>query len=233
MSDKSEMIEIRGLRSGQAWDYENGFHWFSHPSRIAKMFAHYELYKKIANIPGHVLEFGVYKAASMIRWLTLRGILESDFSRKVYGFDAFGKFPVADVAHPADLSFIREFEGAGGEGLSANECNLIFQQKKFQNFSLIEGNVFDTLPSFRSDHPELRSAWLHLDMDVKEPTAYVLDMLYERVVSGGLIVVDDYNAVSGATLAIDEFLSKAGNNGIAINKLPYYNVPAYLKKPNF
>jgi hypothetical protein len=165
----------------------------------------------------------------MIRWITLREILESEFSRKIFGFDAFGKFPVTDIGHPADLNFINEFESAGGEGLELKECKAILEYKRFQNAFLIEGNIFDTLPGFLSDHPELRIALLHLDLDVKEPTAYTLDMLYERVVAGGLIVIDDYNAVPGATMAIDEFLAKKGNEKLTVNKLGYYNVPAYIK----
>ena len=109
MDSKSKNLEIRGLNSDQVWDYENAYHWFSHPSRIGKMFAHYEIYKKIVDIPGHVVELGVYKAASMIRWLTLREILESQFSRKVIGFDSFGKFPVANLDLQDDLNFINKF----------------------------------------------------------------------------------------------------------------------------
>lgn len=228
MNNQSKKLEIRGLNSDQVWDYENGYHWFSHPSRMGKMFAHYELYKQIVDIPGHVIEFGVYKAASLIRWLTLREMFESEFSRKIIAFDAFGKFPVANVDLAADLHFINRFEDAGGDGLSFKECNLILEYKKFQNYSLVEGNIFDTLPGFLSSNPELKIALLHLDMDVKEPTAFALDMLYERVVPGGLIVVDDYNAVKGATDAIDEFMS---GKGLQLMKMSYYNVPTYIQKP--
>jgi hypothetical protein len=230
MSSKLDILELRGLTSAHAWDYENGFHWFSHPSRMAKMFAHYELYKSIVDLPGHVIELGVYKAASLIRWLTLREIFESDYSRKIFGFDAFGKFPVIDVANSADLRFINQFEGAGGEGLSADECNEILEKKRFENCVLIQGNIFDTIPLFLAEHPELKIALLHLDMDVHEPTAYALDMLFDRVVPGGLIVVDDYNAVAGATRAIDEFLSRKTGGDLAIRKLPYYSVPAFIRK---
>lgn len=35
---------IQGLSPGKVWDYENGFYWFSDPTRLNKMLAHYELY---------------------------------------------------------------------------------------------------------------------------------------------------------------------------------------------
>ena len=79
-----------GFDSEMCWDYENGFYLTSHPNRIGKLVAHYELYKKIVHLPGEILEFGVFKGASFIRLLTFRELLESTYSRKIIGFDAFG-----------------------------------------------------------------------------------------------------------------------------------------------
>lgn len=100
--------------------------------------------------------------------------------------------------------------------------------KGFENFKLIKGDVFETLPKYLSDNPETRIALLHLDMDVKDPTHFALDLLYERVVPGGIIVFDDFNAVAGETISVDEFLDK---HRLKIEKLPFYNVPAYVRKP--
>lgn len=100
--------------------------------------------------------------------------------------------------------------------------------KKFQNVELIKGNIFTTIPKYLKDNPEVRISFLHLDLDVKEPTEFALEQLYNKIVPGGLIVFDDYNAVSGETIAVDKFLKK---KKLKIEKLPYYNVPSFLKKP--
>ena len=65
-------------------------------------------------------------------------------------------------------------------------------------------------------------------MDVKEPTDFVFDLLYERVVPGGLIVFDDYNAVAGETISVDEFVKKYH---LKLEKLSFYNVPTFIRKP--
>ena len=65
-------------------------------------------------------------------------------------------------------------------------------------------------------------------MDVAEPTEYVLNTLYERIVRGGLIVIDDYNGVEGATKVIDEFVKK---KKLAIETLSFYGHPVFIKKP--
>ena len=184
---------IRKLNRSSVWDYENGFYWFSSKTRLNKMLSHYELYKIIASIPGHIFELGVYKGASLVRFATFRDALENDYSRKIVGFDAFGEFPTSNLKVQDDLSFIEKFEGAGGYGLSEEEVTDVLSSKGFENFNLVKGNVFDTLPKYLLDNPETRIALLHLDMDVKEPTDFALELLYDRVVPGGIIVFDDYN----------------------------------------
>lgn len=221
-------LVIRGLSSDRAWDYENGYFWFSHPTRVNKLLAHYDLYQRIIGLPGDVFELGVYKAASLIRFATFRNLLENDFSRRIVGFDAFGKFPRQKLALNSDISFINEFEEAGGDGLSVQEVKEIFARKGFENVALNEGNVFETLPKFIEENPATRIAYLHLDMDVKEPTEYALDLLYERVVSNGLIVFDDYNAVAGETDAVDAFVAK---HKLRLEKTSHYYVPAFVRKP--
>lgn len=220
--------KIRNLNRSDVWDYENGFYWFSPKSRLNKMLAHYELYKKILNIPGHIFELGVYKGASLVRFATFRDALENDYSRKIVGFDVFGAFPTGNVEIKDDLNFIKQFEGAGGYGLTNDEVADVLSSKGFENFNLVRGNIFDTLPKYLYDNPETRVALLHLDMDVKEPTDFSLDLLYDKVVPGGIIVFDDYNAVSGETISVDKFVFK---HKLKLEKLPFYNVPAFVKKP--
>jgi hypothetical protein len=221
-------FEIRGLQSGSVWDYENAFYWFSHPTRLNKILAHYDLYKSITNLPGDIFELGVYKSASLIRLATFRNLLENDFSRRLVGFDVFGKFPTKKLQSKDDLDFIAAFSSEGGDGLPINDVEKIIKRKGFQNILLNEGNVFDTLPDFLSSYPATRVSFLHLDMDVKEPTTYALEVLYDRVVPNGLIVLDDYNSVAGETDAVDEFLSK---RKLKIEKTNHSYSPSFIRKP--
>lgn len=221
-------MDIRNLNADAVWDYENGFYWYSHPSRLNKALAHYELYKSIINLPGHVFELGVYKGASLIRLATFRATLEHESSRKIVGFDAFGKFPTRELSVDNDIEFVERFTDAGGDGLHEDELSALLERKSFSNIELVRGNVLDTLPAYLEAHPETRLSFLHLDMDVKEPTEFALECLYDRVVPNGLIVFDDYNAVAGETEAVDEFIAR---KKLGIEKLPFYNVPAFVRKP--
>ena len=45
---------------------------------------------------------------------------------------------------------------------------------------------------------------------------------------GGVVIIDDYNAVGGATRAVDEFLE---SKSVAIQKLGLSHVPSFFVKP--
>jgi hypothetical protein len=221
-------VEIKGMREENFWDYENGFYWFSDPTRINKLLYHFELYKMIMNTPGDVFEFGVFKGASFIRFCQFRDTLENNYTRQIVGFDFFGRFPKDRVEEKSDLRFIEEFENSAGSGVTKQELEDILNNKGFKNYNLIEGNVLDTLDEYILKKPELKLSLLHLDLDVLEPTKYVLNTLYEKIVSGGLIVIDDYNDVYGATKVVDDFAQK---NNLTIKTLSFYKKPVYIIKP--
>ncbi len=207
------------------WNYENGFYLTSAIARLGKTLNQYELYKKIVPLPGEVLEFGVYKGASMAKLLTFRAILETESSRGIIGFDAFGKFPQSGVESADDRDFIDQFEAEGGEGFRRSEIEGYLDTKGFGNYELLAGDVRSTLPGLLRDRPELRVSLLHLDLDVYEPTAEVLRMLENRLVPGALIMVDDYASVGGATLAVDEFCQR---HHLRVEKLTMSHTPAFI-----
>jgi hypothetical protein len=210
------------------YEVENAFYLQSHPARIAKLLAHYELYRKITHLPGAVIEAGVYKGASLMRFAAFREALETSHSRLIVGFDAFGAFPRGGVVGASDQDFIERFEGAGGPGISGEGLEAALAAKGYGNVALVGGNIFETLPRYLAQNPETRIALLHLDMDVYEPTAFVLEQLPAHMVRGGLIVFDDYGAVEGATRAADAIAAKLNTR---LSKLPYYEVPAFLEVP--
>ena len=93
------------MQQKKIWEAENIFYLKTDTSRISKLLYQYELYKLIKDVPGAVLEFGVFKGVSFIRFLTFRSILENNYSRKFFGFDLFGKFPKKNQNNH-DLKFI-------------------------------------------------------------------------------------------------------------------------------
>jgi hypothetical protein len=210
-----------------AWDYENAFYWFSTPSRLDKALAHYELYKRIVDLPGDVIELGVYKSASLIRFGTFRRLLETDTSRKLVGFDAFGTFPHSDAESTLDSDFIKSFEEAGGDGLSEEQIHAVLAHKGFGNYELVCGDILQTLPQWLANNPATQVALVHVDTDVYAPAHLALDLLWGRLVPGGICMLDDYGTVEGETRAVNEFVQA---HALRIEKLPFYKIPSFIVK---
>ena len=70
----------------------------------------------------------------------------------------------------------------------------------------VKGRVEETVPD---EAPE-RIALLRLDTDWYESTKHELEHLYPRLVSGGVLILDDYGWWKGAREAVDEWLASTG-----------------------
>lgn len=217
--------KIFGFELEKAFDYENGFYLTADRRRIQKLIAHYEIYKKIINLPGAVVECGVFKGASLIRFAQFRDMLESVYSRKVLGFDIFGHFPRGGAKE--DDEFIANFEAQAGDGIPIEELYEVFNKKGICNIELVKGDVTKTIPDYIEKNKELKIALLHVDVDVYAPTKAILECLYDHVVPGGLVVFDDYGTVYGETKAADEFFF---GKDITFQKLPISHIPTYMVK---
>jgi len=208
------------------WDYENGFYLTSEINRIGKLISHYEIYNLIASVDGDILEFGVYKGASIARLLTFRNLLESENGRKVYGFDIFGKFP-NNLELKSDRDFVEDFERQGGFGIEKEELERHLSTKGFVNFELIKGDIFSTIPEFLTSHEAINVSLIHIDVDVYEPTKLILESFWDKLAIGGILMLDDYNVIEGETKAVNEFFQ---GKSIAIEKAKYNKTPYYIIK---
>jgi hypothetical protein len=83
----------------------------------------------------------------------------------------------------------------------------------FRQFGLLDDNVVfckgpveETLRS--AENIPDRIALLRLDTDWYESTKVGLDVLYPRLVRGGVLIIDDYGHWKGARLATDEYFAE-------------------------
>lgn len=211
-----------------AMDYENGFSLTSDIYRIGNIIAHYELYKKIIELPGDVIELGVFKGNSLLQFCSFRELLENEKSRKIVGFDMFGEFP-KECKIQSDKTFAEQWnEKFSEEFLSQEDLYKSLNHKKINNVQLIKGNILETIDDYLLENPHTRIALLHIDTDVYEPAKKALELLFDRVVKGGVIVFDDYATVEGETVAIEEFFS---DKEYTIKKFPFsHTKPSYIIK---
>jgi hypothetical protein len=61
---------------------------------IARFMIQYELFKKVLNVKGSIVECGVHHGGGVMAWAKLSSIFEPyNYRRKVIGFDTFDGFP--------------------------------------------------------------------------------------------------------------------------------------------
>lgn len=209
------------------FEYENGYMATAEPRRLSKFISHLEFFKETINLRGEIVELGVFKGNSLFRWIKFRDLLSNTFSRKIIAFDIFGDFPETNFEDDKKERnvFIKETEG--GYGIELSELkDLLISQKLENNVELIKGNILNTLPEYLKNNPHLKISLLHIDVDLYEPTKLSLELLFKRVVKGGIIIFDDYGDFAGANKAIDDFFME----DVEIKKLSYSNNIAYIKK---
>ena len=210
------------------WDIENLWYQEAPPSRLTKALAQYEVARSAVGVPGDFAEFGVFKATSFIRLATYRDVLDPGGARTLYGFDAFGAYP--EPARADDAEYITEFEAWAGLGLSEAETRRLLDRKGFRNVELIAGDVRRTLPAFLAEHPDVRFALVHVDVNAEDATREILERCLDRISPGGAFMLDDYGKVDGATNAIDEFA--AVQRGLTLEEPRAENGPWALRVPS-
>ena len=184
-----------------AFEYENNFYLSCNPTRIGKILAHYELYKMVKDIPGSLVECGIFKGTSLVRFATFRDLFSNSYSKKIIGFDIFGKFPETEFEQDK-APRNRFIDNAGQESISKEQLlNVLAKKRLEKNVELIEGDILKTVPNYLEEHPELKISLLNLDTDIYEPAVVILEKLYPRIVKGGILILDDYGIFPGETKA--------------------------------
>tara|TARA_B110000263_G_scaffold232930_1_gene229376 strand:+ start:102 stop:758 length:657 start_codon:yes stop_codon:yes gene_type:complete len=209
-----------------SYNYENNFYLSCDTQRIGKFLAHYELFKMSAKIPGSIIECGVFKGNSLIRFASFRELGISK-SKKIIGFDMFGKFP--ETNFQKDKKIRKEFINThGSEGITKQQLIKVLKQKKIdQKIELIKGNIIQTIPNYVKKYPKLKISFLNLDSDTYEAAKIILEYLYPKITKGGVLLLDDYGVWPGETKAVDEYFK---NKKVKIKKSSFSNTPLYIIK---
>lgn len=210
----------------------NDFPIYARRTTIKRFIAHYELFRETIDLPGDIVELGVYKGHSLLTWanfLEARNI--GDRTKRVWGFDNFLGF--GDLSHEDGPEYEHVQKLRGGYSPAAFYDDLvgaiaIFDEDRFvpwkKRIVLVEGDVKETVPKFVKENPGLRISLLHFDIDLYAPTKAGLDHLFPRVVKGGVVIFDEYGVLEwgGESQAVEDYLD---SQGYVIKKFDWNNVP--------
>jgi hypothetical protein len=176
-------------------------------SRLQKILARYELFKKILNIPGDICECGVFKGSGIFTWVKLMRLFKPNNDYKVVGFDLFdSKKKKLNFKYKLDKK-IQAWHNA--ETIDRKELIKKCNEWNFKNLILYPGDVKLTTKKYVKENFGSRIALLYLDVDNYDGSLSILKNLYKKMAKGGVIAFDEYGLKGhGESEAVDEFFYK-------------------------
>jgi O-methyltransferase len=158
----------------------------------------FELYSYLNEILGtgpiDYLEFGVYQGASIGEWSRLNQHPVSRF----YGFDSFEGLPEqwkgGVLGHD---SMARGSFDVSGQVPTFDDCRVEF----------IKGYFQDSLPTWLEQFQPKNRLVIHMDADLYTSTLYVLCSLDRLIVTGTVIIFDEFAAVNDEFRALADYTS--------------------------
>jgi hypothetical protein len=154
------------------------------------------------NLPGDIAECGVWHGGSA----AMMGAAVQDDSaftgkRKLWLFDSFQGLPPPG-SHDGEKERAFYFEGWCKGDIDKIEQIFRRLHVPWEQATVVPGWFEVTLERA----PIEQIAVLHIDADWYDSVKLVLDKLYDRVVPGGYVVIDDYWVWPGCKKAVDDFL---------------------------
>ncbi|MEW6008107.1 MAG: crotonobetainyl-CoA--carnitine CoA-transferase [Candidatus Omnitrophota bacterium] len=201
---------------------------------LSRILFFYEIYKKIVNHHGIIVEFGVRWGQTLSIMSALRGILEPfNRHRKIVGFDTFeglkgisrhdGKL---SKCSDGSFSLPRDYIGYLDRILAMQES--LNPMSHLIRYELIKGNAIKTVPAYFKKHPETIIALAIFDFDIYKPTKVALQTIKPNLCKGSILVFDELcdDIFPGETIALKEMLSL---NNVRVQRLPMTARVSYIE----
>lgn len=190
---------------------------FQVKKRRARFYNTVQFFLQTAPLEGDIIECGCWKGlSSYIFCHYLKGEYPG-FTGK--GFTIVDSFEGLSEPTPKDAIG----KGVTGEGLYAKEKHTFDSSmdgvkenlKQFPDIGYYKGWI----PEVLGELPERQYKFVHIDVDLYDPILGSAEYFYPRLVSGGILLFDDYGSLAfpGAKLAVDEFCEKNAINLLRIS----------------
>tara|TARA_B100000989_G_scaffold71526_2_gene50134 strand:+ start:493 stop:1257 length:765 start_codon:yes stop_codon:yes gene_type:complete len=192
-----------------------------------------EIYRKILNVHGNIIEFGTRWGRNISLFINLRGIYEPfNHTRKIIGFDSFAGFPNISKKDGNHKSLKKGSYNVTNNYFKVLENFLEIKEKELpishiKKYDLIKGDISKTSHDYFIKNKESLIALAVFDLDLYKPTKQALTAVFPRLSKGSIIVFDElnHNAYPGETVAFLEMFSK---NKVKLERLTYSASKSYF-----
>jgi hypothetical protein len=173
-----------------------------------------------AKMSGSFVECGVRNGDSAA---VIASAAKKNINRHVWLFDSWEGFPEPDERDTTQD--MKRAKKGGCLGFEETVRELLFNRLQLDStrVHLVKGWFTDTLP-MKEIGP---IALLHLDCDLYESVRFCLEQLYDDIINGGCIFIDDYRNYKGCKEAVNEFINR---RNLKVEMIEYGGYGAYFRK---
>ena len=209
------------------WFVADNWPLFAGLVNIARFLAIYDLVRKVIDLPGHFCELGCWNGTNLVYLAKIVSILKPQSYTESIGFYSFKGLKTFDTEKDAPARGAEDKYKGNVELLE--DVLLLYDLHEFVR--LVKGNIEETLPSFLQERKDIRFSFVYMDADLYPPTKVGIELLYPRLLRGGIMVFDQFNIEDwpGETSAVHDVLGSA----VPIHGVPFTRQPtAYIIKQN-
>jgi hypothetical protein len=196
---------------------------------MTRLLADYDLFRMIVDLPGSIVELGVYLGAGIFTWSKLlETFVPGDRSRRVYGFESGQGYaqlaPEDGTPQPwIDKVVGRKVPPANYLARMAELTNLDNILPGAERCRVVTGNIEETVPEFARANQGTRLSLLYCDVNLYQPTLTGLRHLYPLVMPGGIVAFNGYGSPpwQGETAAVEAYFKEIGAPQPVLRKFPY------------
>lgn len=177
--------------------------------RRDRFYALVQLFRQTLPLPGLVAECGCFRGLSS--YLLCSTLKAADDRFNGHGYRIFDSFAGLSAPQPED--------SIEGDDPAAKRLRKMTQPGSFAaSLQTVKDNLGEFpqieyfpgwIPEAFPDEPDARYRFVHVDVDIYQPTRDCFEYFYSRLVPGGMMVSDDYDW-PGARKAIEEFCARNG-----------------------
>ena len=210
---------------------------FMRGSQLARLLAINEIYQKIINIPGNIMDCGTWRGSTAILCENLRAIYEPlNFQRHIYAFDTFtgykgfkqNEVKIKNISN-GTYSVEDKYDELLKNLLILHEQNNAMGHIYGKHY-VIPGDIIETLPKILSENRGLSLSLVFFDLNCYKPTNEVFNYVLSRLLVGGIIAMWQFSREEIQSEAQVFFEQIQGKINYSIHKCTTYPSLVYVVK---
>ena len=186
-----------------------------------KLLTHYQS-KKTSSAEGYIVKCGITSAEGFKHFAIFSSLIHVQSIQNIVAFEKTAKDLYFENRAIKNSTLLYKAKPAM---LNVEKIKNLLREKGIDEpVNFIRGNVWDSIPEYLIKNPDLKIAYLNIDMDDFDGTLTALQFFYPRLVHGGILVLDNYYKKQEDYRAIEDYFtySNVEIKSLYINEGPHY-----------